>query len=128
MLPDLNIDDGSPVDVVNLDFQKAFDEVPLQRLLIKLKAYGIGESMIGWIQAWLALRRQRVIVEAEISNWKPVLSGVPQRSVLGPILFFDIYINDLDDDLSSKVFTLANDTIVFRTVKTDADKTLYKII
>ena len=56
------VDDGSPVDVVYLDFQKAFDKVPYQRLLIKLKAYGIGESMINWIQAWLTDRRQRVIV------------------------------------------------------------------
>ena len=62
------VDDGSPVDVVYLDFQKAFDKVPHQRLLIKLKAYGIGECMINWIQAWLTDRRQRVIVEGEISN------------------------------------------------------------
>ena len=52
------VDDGSPVDVVYLDFQKAFDKVPHQRLLIKLKAYGIGESMTSWIQAWLTDRRQ----------------------------------------------------------------------
>ena len=115
------VDDGSPVDVVYLYFQKAFDKVPHQRLLIKLKAYGIGESMINWIQGWLTDRRQRVIVEGEISNWKPVLSGVPQRSVLGPILFL-IFINDLDDDLSSKVLKFADDTKVFRTVKTDTDK------
>ena len=105
------VDDGSPVDVVHLDFQKAFDKVPHQRLLIKLKAYGIGESMINWIQAWLTDRRQRVIVEGEISNWKPVLSGVPQGSVLGPILFL-IFINDLDDDLSGKVLKFADDTSV----------------
>ena len=71
--------------------------------------------MINWIQAWLTDRRQRVIVEGEISNWKPVFSGVPQGSVLGPILFL-IFINDLDDDLSSKVLKFADDTKVFRTV------------
>ena len=77
--------------------------------------------MISWIQAWLTDRRQRVIVEGEISNWKPVLSGVPQGSVLGPILLL-IYMNDLDDDLSSKVLKFSDDTKVFRTVKTDAEK------
>ena len=115
------VDDGSPVDVVYLDFQKAFDKVPHQRLLITLKAYGIGESMIHWIQAWLTDRRERVIVEGDISNWKPVLSGVPQGSGLGPILFL-IFINDLDDDLSSKVLKFADGKKVFSTVKTDTDK------
>ena len=85
------VDDGSPVDVVYLDFQKAFDKVPHQRLLLKLKAHGIGNDVINWIEKWLTHRRQRVIVDGEISNWKSVLSGVPQGSVLGPILFL-IYI------------------------------------
>ena len=81
------VDDGSPVDVVYLDFQKAFDKVPHQRLLLKLKAHGIGNDVINWIEKWLTHRRQRVIVDGEISNWKSVLSGVPQGSVLGPILY-----------------------------------------
>ena len=72
------VDDGSPVDVVYLDFQKAFDKVPHQRLLLKLKAHGIGNDVINWIEKWLTHRRQRVIVDGEISNWKSVLSGVPQ--------------------------------------------------
>ena len=75
--------------------------------------------MIDLIQTWLTDRRQRVIVEGEISNWKPVFSGV--ESVLGPILFL-IFVNDLDDDLSSKVLKFADDTKVFGTVKTDTEK------
>ena len=67
---------GSPVDIIYLDFQKTFDEVPHQRLLLKLKAHGIGDSIIDWIEQWLIDRRQRVVVE--VSNWKSVLSGVPQ--------------------------------------------------
>ena len=65
--------------------------------------------MINWIEKWLTHRRQRVIVDGEISNWKSVLSGVPQGSVLGPILFL-IYINDLEDDISNKVLKFADDT------------------
>ena len=105
------------MDVVYLDFQKAFDKVPHQRLLIKLKAHGIGNDVINWIEKWLTHRRQRVIVDGEIS----VLSGVPQGSVLGPILFL-IYINDLEDGISSKVLKFADGTKVFRKVTNDTDK------
>ena len=115
------VDGVSPVDVVYLDFQKAFDKVPHQRLLLKLKAHGMGNDVINWIEKWLTYRRQRVIVDGEISNWKSVLSGVPQGSVLDPILFL-IYINNLEDDISSKVFKFADDTQVFRKVTNDTDK------
>ena len=115
------VDDGSPVDVVYLDFQKAFDKVPHQRLILKLKAHGIGNDVIKWIEKWLTHRRQRVIVDGEISNWKSVLSGLPQGSVLGPILFL-IYINDIEDDIPSKVLKFADDTKVFRKVTNDTDK------
>ena len=120
------------VDVVYLDFEKAFDKVPHQRLLLKLKAHGIGNDVINWIEKWLTHRKQRVIVDDEISNWKSVLSGVPQGSVLGPILCFNIYIyiiiyiyiyiNDLEDDISSKVLKLADYTKVFRKVTNDTHK------
>ena len=79
------------MDVVYLDFQKAFDKAPHQRLLLKLKAHGIGNDVITWIEKWYTHRRQRVIADGEISNWKSVLIGVTQGSVLGPILFL-IYI------------------------------------
>ena len=115
------LDEGSPVDIIYLDFKKAFDKVPHQRLLLKLKAHGIGNGMINWIEKWLIDRRQRVVVDGEVSNWKAVLSGVPQGSVLGPILFL-IYINDLDDDITSTVLKFADDTKVFRKIKSDADR------
>ena len=115
------IDVGSPVDIIYLDFQKAFDKVPHQRLLLKLKAHGIGDSITDWIEQWLTDRRQRVVVDGEVSNWKSVLSGVPQGSVFGPILFL-IYINDLDDSITSNVLKFADDTKLFRKVNTDGDK------
>ena len=108
------------MDVVYLDFQKAFDKVSHQRLLLKLKAHGIGNEVINWIGKWLTHRRQRVIADGEISNWKSVLSGVSHGSVLGPILFL-IYINDLKDDISSKVLKFADDTKVFRKVTNYTD-------
>ena len=79
--------------------------------------------MINRIAKWLIGRRQRVLVDGEVSNWKSVLIGVPQGSVLGPILFLIyIYINDLDDDITSKVLKFADDTKVFRKIKSDADR------
>ena len=115
------IDVGSPVDIIYLDFQKAFDKVPHQRLLLKLKAHGIGDSITDWIEQWLTDRRQRVVVDGEVSNWKSVLSGVPQGSVLGPILFL-IYINDLDVSITSNILKFADDTKLFRKFNTDGDK------
>ena len=87
--------------------------MPHQRLLLKLKAHGIGNCMINWIEKWLIDKIQRVVVDGEVSKWKSLLSGVPQGSVLGPILFL-IYINDLDDDITNKVLKFADDTNVFR--------------
>ena len=115
------VDDGSPVDVIYLDFQKAFDKGPHKRLISKLKSHGIGNSLINWIEQWLTDRRQRVVVEGEVSSWKSVLSGVPQGSVLGPILFL-VYINDLEEGVTCKILKFADDTKLFRKVKEIGDK------
>ena len=71
-------DEGSPVDVIYLDFQKAFDKVPHQRRILKLKSHGMGNSIIDWIEQWLTDRTQRVVVGGEVSSWKSVLGGVPK--------------------------------------------------
>ena len=86
------VDEGSPVELIYLDLKKSFDKVPHQKLLLKLNAHSIRNGMINWIEQWLIDRRQRVVVDGEVSNGKSVLSGVPQGSVLGPILFL-IYIS-----------------------------------
>ena len=101
------------VDVIYLDFQKAFDKVPHQRHILKLKSHVMRNSIINWIEQWLTDRRQRVVVDGEVSSWKSVLSGVPQGSVLGPILFL-VYINDLEERVTGKILKFADDTKLFR--------------
>ena len=103
------VDRGEGVDVVFLDLAKAFDKVPRQRLLAKIKVHGIDGKVAAWISAWLSWRKQRVCIEGIASNWRYVLSGVPQGSVLGPLLFI-IFINDLELQIINTVLKFADNT------------------
>ena len=88
------VDSGEAVDVIYLDFQKAFDKVPHKRLMMKLRAHGVGGAVANWINCWLTDREQRVVFNQSMSDWGKVVSGVAQGSVLGALLFI-IYIMTL---------------------------------
>ena len=109
------IEAGSSVDALYLDFKKAFDAVPHQRLLSKLDNYGIAGNLKKWIASFLEDRQQQVVVRGCTSPWSSVISGVPQGSVLGPILFI-LYINDLPGAVNRSVKIFADDTKIYRNV------------
>jgi ribonuclease P/MRP protein subunit RPP40 len=94
------VDSGKGFDVIYLDFAKAFDKVPLERLLSKCSAHGIRNCVLCWIRSWLNARRQPVILNSKVSSREDVLSGVPQGNVLRPLLFV-IFKNDLEDSVEA---------------------------
>ena len=102
-------------DLIIMDFAKAFDKVPHRRLLHKLDYYGIRGSTHKWISKWLSGQSQQVVLDGQASDPVPVLSGVPQGSVLGPILFL-IFINDLPDNIKSSVRLFADDCVLYRNI------------
>jgi retron-type reverse transcriptase len=106
------LDSGEPVDVVFLDFQKAFDKVPHKRLIESLRDIGIKGKLLSWIEEWLKGRKQRVVINGKASEWIEVESGVPQGSILGPLLFI-IFINGIDEGILSDILKFADDTKIF---------------
>ena len=117
------IDDGESIDIIYTDFAKAFDSVPHQRLLEKVRNFGITGNVHNWIKSFLSARKQRVCVEAELSFWACVKSGIPQGSILGPTLFV-IFINDMPDIVRSVCLLLADDAKIFRSIKTSSDNNI----
>lgn len=109
------LDERFSVDCVFLDFRKAFDTVPHSLLIKKLISYNINPQVISWIQEYLRLRRQFVIVNGMKSSPAEVTSGVPQGSVLGPLLLL-IFINDITDGVFSNMRLFADDCVLYRTI------------
>ena len=96
-----SLDAGEQIDNVYLNMEKAFDRAPHKKPLYKLEYLGIGNLLLHWVEDYLAHRRHRVSIDGIFSDWKYVSSGVPQGSIIGPILFL-IYINDIGLQLSGK--------------------------
>ena len=101
--------------LIIMDLAKAFDKVTHRRLLHKLEYYGIRGSSHKWINSWLFGRTQQVVLDDQVSDPVPVLSGVPQGSVLGPVLFL-IFINDQPDNIRSTVCLFADDCVLYRNI------------
>ena len=112
------IEQGESIAAIYLDFAKAFQH---QRLLVKLKGYGICDKVLQWIAAFLDGKRQYVIANGSKSSWSPVTSGIPQGSVLGPILFV-CHINNMPEVVDPPGHMFADDIKIYRQITTKSDQ------
>ena len=125
------IDDGNDVDVIYFDFCKAFDKVPHKRLLKKMYGCGIRGKVHSWVKEFLSQREQRVTVDGSQSSWKHITSGIPQGSVLGPVLLALIncicrnnslvFINDLPEAIEVLMKLIADDSKVYAVVSNERE-------
>ena len=116
------LDNQGQIDTFILDFEKAFDTPPHELLKSKMLSYGIGGKTIICIDAFLCFRKQRVVVKGVKSDWAPVVSGIQQGTVLGPLLF-SLHINDIMSDIESEIRLFADDCVCYREIK-DIEDTL----
>ncbi|CAF0861072.1 unnamed protein product, partial [Brachionus calyciflorus] len=107
---------GYPVDIIYTDFSKSFDKISHKKLLTRLKQYGFDENIINWVREFLSGRSQRVVLGKNCSSWLSVFSGVPQGSVLGPLLFI-IYINEMLEIIENDCKAYADDTKIIAIIK-----------
>ena len=112
--------------MVFLNISKAFDKVWHKGLLYKLKSVGIRGALLSWFESYLSNRQQRVVLDGQSSDWRQTEAGVPQGSVLGPMLFL-IYINDITDEIQSKCLLHDDDTSLFEVVDSPDDTALMLI-
>lgn len=120
-----------PVDVLYLDYSKAFDTVPHQRLLKQVETFGVTNQALRWIESFLSNRRQKVRVNNDVSDWSSVISGVPQGSILGPILF-TLFVFDIPGAIDSLISMFADDTKLYQLLKTtlsgdELEESLHKL-
>ena len=121
------IDNKQCIDSITLDFSKAFDSVPHKRLVLKLKSFGFSGNVLKWIESFLSQRYQSVKIGNAVSDLQPVTSGVPQGSVLGPLLFV-LFIDDIDANIKSTCIKFADDVKIFCPVPSDTLSSDLKII
>jgi len=114
------IENGYGLDILFLDYQKAFDTVPHHRLMEKLRWYGLHTSLLSWICEFISKRSMRVLVQGSCSSWNTVTSGVPQGSVLGPLLFL-LYVNDIPSLIHCKSKLFADDIKLWQPIKNYGD-------
>ena len=121
------LNDGEQIDAILLDFSKAFDKVAHQRLLQKLQYYGIRGYLNDWVADFLKDRQQEVVLEGTHSSATQVTSGVPQGTVLGPLLFL-VYINDMPEGIDSTMRLFADDSLLYRIIRTKEDQSILQRI